>query len=143
MQKTTSHGLSHYRSVGAYGAAAAEDRTQLIARLMEAAIDRIHMARGHMERKEVARKGETLQRAIGIIDGLRASLDHEQGRDLSANLEALYDYMTRRLVEANMMDDTGRLDEVAHLMGELKAGWDEIPPDAISMIEAPTAQTHP
>lgn len=142
MQKTTRHGLSHYRSVGAYGAAAAEDRTQLIARLMEAAIDRIHMARGHMERKEVARKGETLQRAIGIIDGLRASLDHTQDSDLPGNFEALYDYMVRRLVEANMLNDTSRLEEVASLMGELKAGWDEIPPDAVPTTDEAATRTH-
>ena len=82
MSETSNSGLEHYRSVGAYGAAAAEDRVSLAGNLMEAAIDRMSMARGHMERNEVARKGETLQRAIGIIDGLRASLDHEKGGDI-------------------------------------------------------------
>lgn len=129
MSQTHNGGLDHYRSVGAYGAAAGEDRVQLAGNLMDAAIDRISMARGHIERNEVALKGETLQRAIRIIDGLRASLDHEQGGDIAGNLEALYDYMTRRLVEANMKNDAAIVGEVLGLMSEIKAGWDGIPDD--------------
>ena len=133
MKQPTSGGLDHYRSVDAYGAAAAEDRVQLAGKLMEAAIDRINMARGHIERNEVAMKGEALQRAIGIIDGLRASLDHEQGGELSGNLEALYDYMARRLVEANLHNDVDIATEVAALMAEIKSAWDEIPDDIAAM----------
>jgi len=129
MKQPASGGLDHYRSVGAYGAAAGENRVQLTGNMMGAAIDRINMARGHIERNEVARKGEALQRAIGIIDGLRASLDHEKGGPLAGNLEALYDYMARRVVEANMKNDAEILTEVLSLLSEIKSAWDEIPPD--------------
>ncbi|MFW2404650.1 MAG: flagellar export chaperone FliS [Gammaproteobacteria bacterium] len=136
MSQTSNGGLDHYRSVGAYGAAAGEDRVQLAGNLMEAAIDRISMARGHIERNEVALKGETLQRAIGIIDGLRASLDFEQGGDIAGNLEALYDYMVRRLVEANMKNDASIVTEVLNLMNDIKTGWDGIPDDLKASPEA-------
>ena len=46
--------MNQYRTVDAYGAAAAGDRVQLIARLMQGALDRIATARGHMQRGEVA-----------------------------------------------------------------------------------------
>lgn len=141
MKPSSNGGLDHYRSVDAYGAAAAEDRVQLTGNLMEAAIDRINMARGHIERNEVARKGEALQRAIGIIDGLRASLDHDKGGKLAGNLEALYDYMARRVVEANLNNDTAILGEVLSLLGEIKSAWDEIPPDAAA-APATAASTH-
>src|SRR5690606_31242683 len=108
--------LNNYRTVDAYGAAAASDRTQLVLRMMQGALDRIATARGHMVRGEPGPKGETLGRAVRLIDGLRACLDPQQGgpagADMAANLGALYDYMGRRLTEANLRNDTAALDEV-------------------------------
>lgn len=139
MSQSSNGGLEHYRSVGAYGAAAAEDRVRLAGNLMAAAIDRINSARGHIERNEVAAKGEALQRAIGIIDGLRAALDHDSGGAIAGNLEALYDYMARRLVEANLRNDPAIADEVLSLMSEIKAGWDSIPNDITAAPPEATA----
>lgn len=125
MDKNTS-GLNHYRSVGAYSAAAAENRTELVLQLMDGACDQISMARGHMDRQETARKGEAIRRAQGMIDGLRASLDHEQGGDIATNLDKLYDYMNRRLVEANLKDAPELLEEVGGLLGEIRSAWQQI-----------------
>jgi flagellar protein FliS len=116
-------GLEHYRSVGAYGAAAAADRKELVLRMLEGAQDRIASARGHMQRAETADKGEAIGKAIGIIDGLRASLDMENGGEIAINLDALYGYMNRRLVEANAADRVELLDEVARLLGEIRTAW--------------------
>ena len=116
-------GLDHYRSVGAYGAAAAEDRKELVLRMLEGAQDRIASARGHMQRAETADKGVAIGKAIGIIDGLRASLDADKGGEIATNLDALYDYMNRRLVEANAADRVELLDEVSNLLGEIRSAW--------------------
>jgi flagellar protein FliS len=118
--------LAQYRSVDAYGAAAAADRTQLILRMLQGALDRIATARGHMGRGELAPKGEALGRAVRMIEGLRACLDHERGGEIAANLAALYDYMSRRLTEANLRNDTRLLDEVAGLLDEIRAGWEQM-----------------
>lgn len=114
--------LGQYRAVNAYGAAAG-DPLQLILRMMDGALDRIAAARGHMSRQETAAKGEAIGHAIGIIDGLRTALDGERGGAIAANLEALYDYMMRRLVEANFRNDPRQLDEVAGLLDEIRDGW--------------------
>lgn len=119
-------GLDHYRSVGAYGAAAAEDRRELILRMLQAALDRIASARGHMQRAETADKGAAIGKAIGIIDGLRASLDTAKGGEIAANLDALYDYMSRRLLEANAADRVELLDEVSGLLGEIRTAWQSV-----------------
>jgi flagellar protein FliS len=64
---------------------------------------------------------------MNIIQGLRTSLDAEKGGDIAANLDSLYEYMGRRLLEANMNNDTAILDEVNTLLSEIKLGWDGIP----------------
>jgi flagellar protein FliS len=114
--------LGHYRTTDAYGAASG-DPLQLVLRLLDGAIDRIATARGHMRRREIGAKGEAIGKAIGIIDGLRAVLDAHKGGQIAANLEALYDYMSRRLVEANFQNDERRLDEVIELLEEIRSGW--------------------
>ena len=118
--------LNQYRTVDAYGAAAASDRMQLVLRMMQGALDRIATARGHMQRGEQAPKGEALGRAVRMIDGLRSCLDHDRGGEIASNLGALYDYMTRRLTEANLRNDARPLDEVAELLDEIRSGWEQM-----------------
>jgi flagellar secretion chaperone FliS len=43
-------------------------------------------------------------------------------------LDALYDYMSNRLVEANQVNDADMIDEVARLLITVKSGWDAIAP---------------
>lgn len=117
--------LGQYRTVDAYGAAAG-DRVQLVVRITQGALDRIAAARGQIERNEIAAKGESLSRAVRMIDGLRSCLDYERGGEIAVNLAALYDYMMQRLTEANLHNDPRRLDEVAGLLEELRSGWQEI-----------------
>ena len=57
------------------------------------------------------------------------TLDHEQGGELAGNLSGLYDYMTRRLLEANATKDIKMLTEVADLVKEIKSAWSEVPPE--------------
>ena len=120
-------------ALGAYKAnqtsTAMEDASphKLITMLLNGALERIATASGAMERGELAVTGEAVGKAISIIDSLRVSLDHEQGEGLAESLAALYDYMTRRLLEANATKDLDMLREVADLLKEVKVAWDEIP----------------
>ena len=121
--------LGQYRVTNAYGAAAAEDRLQLVLRMMQGALDSVTMARGHIRRGEVGPKGEQIGRAIGLIDGLRVCLDLEAGQEIAANLESLYGYMLNRLSDANVKNDDDALGEVADLLGEIRAGWQAMSQD--------------
>ena len=102
---------------------------QLITMLLEGALERVASASGAMGRGEIAVSGESIGKAIGIIDSLRVSLDREQGGQIADNLSALYDYMTRRLLEANATKDADMLAEVAGLLREIKVAWDQVPAD--------------
>jgi flagellar protein FliS len=94
---------------------------------MEGALERIALAKGNMANNNIAAKGENIGKAIGIIDGLQASLNKEAGGTLAENLSNLYDYMSHRLVVANLRNDGSILNEVASLMAEIKTGWDNMP----------------
>jgi flagellar secretion chaperone FliS len=119
--------LNRYRDAGVLAEVNDASPHRLIQMLFEGALERIAMARGAMQQGDVALKGERISRAIDIIEGLRAHLDVEKGGPVAANLESLYEYMGRRLAEANARNDAAILDEVANLIREVKAGWDAIP----------------
>ena len=119
--------LNQYHNAGPLAEVNEADPHRLVQMLFEGALDRLAVARGAMLQGNTAVKGERISRAIGIIDGLRAHLDMEQGGELAANLESLYEYMERRLVEANLHDDVRVLDEVTNLLREVKSGWDALP----------------
>ena len=119
--------LNQYKKVGVQGGVEAATPHRLIQMLMDGALERISIAKGFINTNEIARKGESISSAIAIIDGLSISLDKKAGGEIADNLEALYDYMKRRLLEANLNNDIEILDEVVSLMLEVKMGWDAIP----------------
>ena len=102
---------------------------RLIQMLLDAALEKIAKAKGFMLNKKIQDKGENIGMAISIIDVLRASLDMQAGGEVSQNLQSLYDYMTRRLTEANVRNDVAMLDEVVNLLIPIKQAWDAIPQD--------------
>lgn len=102
------------------------DPHRLIQMLMEGALGKIAAAKGFMGRKDFLQKGRHIADAISIIEGLKASLDKEQGGEIAQNLEDLYIYMERRLIEGNRENDPALLDEVCDLLKQIKEAWDAI-----------------
>jgi flagellar secretion chaperone FliS len=130
--------LREYRDVGTSTRVTSADPHTLILMLMNGALDAMAAAKGHVQHGAVDEKGRSLSRAIAIIDGLRASLDPSTGAELTSNLDDLYDYMSRRLLHANLRDDTGAIDEVAGLLREIKSAWEAIPADLRQRADAPS-----
>jgi len=126
MNNLALNALNEYQSTGNSSIAYA-DPHELILRLMNGAIERIAQAKGAILQKNAQAKGELIGKAISIIGGLSSCLDHNQDSDLSANLDALYEYMNVCLLEANAEGDTSKLDEVSKLMQEIKSAWVQVP----------------
>jgi flagellar protein FliS len=122
--------VAAYQSVATHGGVAASDPHQLIVMLMDGALDRLAQARGCMANGAVADKNHLLSSAIAIIDELRVSLDVKAGGPIAANLDDLYDYMCRQLVKANLHNRIETVDEVAHLLGEIRSAWIALPVEA-------------
>ncbi len=108
--------------------AACADPHQLIVMLYDGAIARIAAAKGAIQRKDIPLKGQMIGKAITIVEGLRGCLDHEKGGEISDNLFNLYDYMERRLLQANMDSSLEMLDEVVDLINDIRGAWVEIGP---------------
>ncbi len=119
--------MKQYKQVRVHGGIMDATPHRLVQMLMEGALERIAQAKGNMLNKDIAGKGEYIGKAIDIIGGLQSSLNKEAGGELAVNLSNLYDYMVRRLVDANVRNDPNILDEIAGLMTEIKSGWDNIP----------------
>jgi flagellar protein FliS len=119
--------LAAYRSTSVHTGVAASDPHRLIVMLMDGALERIATARGQMKNGAGADKGPLLHRAVAIIDELRNSLNFKAGGDISNNLDALYDYMCVRIMQANASNKPEWLDEVSRLLGEVRAAWLALP----------------
>jgi len=74
-------------------------------------------------KENIQKVHNSLLRAQAIMNELRSTLDMEI--DISENLDALYEYMIRRTVEANIDKDQEIIDEVVGLAEELRDTWQE------------------
>ena len=126
-----------------YGLAGLETKTmtasphELILMLYEGALVSIASATHHLDAGNISGKGNSISKAIEIIEnGLKASLDYRSGGDLAERLGALYEYMTNRLLHANLRNDKAALKEVSGLLRDLKGAWEEIGKD--SAVVSPT-----
>ena len=122
----TRNALQQYERVGVHSGIENASSHRLVQMLMEGAAARIAAATRYMTRGEIAEKGRSISLAISIIDGLRSSLDKDKGGQIAENLDRLYDYMMRRLLEANLRNDKAMLDEVQSLLQQIKEGWDAV-----------------
>lgn len=119
--------ISAYQRVGVETGIESADPHKLILMLFEGAQEALAKARIHMQHNEIAEKGQMISKAIMIIDhGLKASLDMNAGGDLAIKLQALYDYMTHRLLVANIQNNIEIVNEVNKLLSELHGAWKEI-----------------
>lgn len=118
--------LAQYNRVGTVSAVEDASPHRLIQLLLDAGLERIAGARRALDAGDIAARGEAIGKALDIVAGLRSSLNFEAGGELATNLDALYDYLERRLLQANLEADAEMLDEAATLLRQVKDGWDGI-----------------
>lgn len=97
---------------------------QVISLLMGGALERVTQAKkavadGNREDKDIL-----FAKVVAIINGLRASLNMDDGGDIAENLDALYEYIVNRLDVDSEENEIAALNEVGRLMLKLKSGWD-------------------
>lgn len=124
--------LQQYQRVNTQTSIVDADSHKLIQLLYNGALERINMAKARMLAQDYAGKGRLISKTIEIVGGLRSFLDKEKGGEIAEQLDNLYDYMERRLLQANLKNDAAMLDEVAGLIREVKEGWDGIREEVVA-----------
>lgn len=106
---------------------ASADSYTIIQLLMQGAMERLARGKGCIERHDLEGKAEHLSKASSIILALSECLDHNQGAEVTHNLENLYLYMNERITDASINKSSEPLVEVMGLLSEIKGAWDAIP----------------
>ena len=120
-------GANAYANVGIETGVSSASPHKLVVMLFDGALTAVASAIQLINVGNIPAKGQSISKAISIIEsGLRASLDKTVGGSIAINLDALYGYMSSRLVTANLKNDVSVLEEVHGLLMELKTAWDAI-----------------
>ena len=99
------------------------DPVKLIQLMYRGALESVSGARAALSAGDISSRSRLISKAVAIINELALSLDHSQDASLCRNLVELYDYMARRLNEANAKQVDRPLAEVAGLLSELLDAW--------------------
>jgi flagellar protein FliS len=99
---------------------------QLIRLLYQGALAAVREARQHLAAGEIAARSRAVSKAFEILTELTVSLDRERGGEIAVRLAQLYDYIQRRLLEANARQQDEPLAEVLGLLTTLAEAWQEI-----------------
>jgi flagellar protein FliS len=130
---STHNGANAYAAVGVETGVSAASAHELIVMLFDGALIALMAAQQHMKAGNIPAKGQSISKVIMIIDsGLRASLNKEVGGEIAQNLDALYQYMSTRLVIANIKNQPEILQEIYTLLKDLKTSW-----EAIGVVQNP------
>ncbi len=98
---------------------------QVIMLLLNGALERVDQAMTQINAGDSEEAFVLIQKAIGIVSGLRENLDLNKGGDIAVNLDALYEYITVRLEDITVESQTplATLREVKNLLQEVHTGW--------------------
>lgn len=96
---------------------------QLIRLLYQGAIGAVREARRHLASGDIVARSGAITKAFEIVTELALSLDRPRGGELAGRLARLYDYLQRRLIEANANQTDEPLAEVLGLLTTLGEAW--------------------
>ncbi|WP_144143667.1 flagellar export chaperone FliS [Paraburkholderia sp. BCC1884] len=135
-------GANAYARVGVETGVMGASPHRLIVMLYQGARQAIAQARMHLQMGNVPARGEAIGKAIQIVEsGLQQSLNLEAGGEIAERLNALYSYMSRRLLEANIKQSEAMLVEVDGLLSTLEEAWIGIAPEIARMAAQPAAES--
>ncbi|WP_313377239.1 flagellar export chaperone FliS [Pantoea sp. CTOTU50773] len=123
----SANGTQAYAKIGVESSVMSASQPQLITMLFDGALSALIRARLFMQDGNIQGKGNSISKAINIIEsGLKQGLDEQSGDELTDNLIGLYAYMVRRLLQANLRNDVEAIEEVEGLLRNIADAWKEV-----------------
>lgn len=119
-------GLNAYQTNQTRSRAQVASPYRLVQIAFENLMDNLAKARGGIERGDAKVRGESLGKAMDVINILISALDHSVNPEISGNLEKIYRHSNRCLLDVNRYDDLDKLDEVVNMLGKIKVTWDQL-----------------
>jgi flagellar protein FliS len=102
------------------------DPCDLVVLCYEKVIQNLIQAKAHYQEGAFERKSILLYKAMGIINELQCALDFDKGGQIATNLDAVYSYVTTRLLKGDAQVDLSAFDETINILSELKEAWERI-----------------
>ncbi len=116
-----------YRQFSVEADVAQADPHKLVQLLFDGLLSNVGAARAALARGDIKAKCKHVVTAVRILEeGLKASLNMEQGGVLAANLQGVYDYAVLRLTQANARNEDALLQEVIQVIAPISDGWRQI-----------------
>lgn len=116
-----------YRQVGVQSVVDGASPHTLIQLLFDALEASLNAAKGAMQRGDIEEKGRQIGKSVRILEeGLKASLNMEQGGEISQNLVSLYDYCITQITLANLRNDVALLETAQNVLAPVGQGWREM-----------------
>lgn len=100
-------------------------KEQLLLMLVEGAVRFGKIGRQAIIEKDIKKAHENIVKAENIYYELMVTLDFDSSGEWGKSLYSLYEFIVRRLTDANIKKDYKIMDEVIPLMVQVKEMWDE------------------
>jgi flagellar protein FliS len=101
-------------------------KLDLVIMCYDKAIQLLKQAKGHFKTGDLEKKARKMQSALDIINELQSCINMEEGGQIARNLDGIYTYITRRLLQGDIKNDISVFDECVNILSELKDAWVEI-----------------
>lgn len=120
--------FTEYQQTNAATAVMDASPHQLTQLLLKAAMDKLSVAVGAVERNDIQLRVASIARAIDIVIELKSTLDVEKGGDVAAELDRLYQFVLDQLLDANLQSDPSKLQAAREIIVTIHEAWVQIAP---------------
>lgn len=100
-------------------------KEQLLLMLVDGAVKFVKIGRQALIDKDIKKAHENIIKTQNIFYELMATLDVSKAGDWGQSLMSVYDFIVRRLIDANMKKDVGIIDEIIPLIENVKDTWEQ------------------
>ena len=97
---------------------------ELTLMLYEGAIKFCNIAIAGVEQKDIQKAHTNIMKVQNIIEEFQVTLDHRYA--VAKDFDAVYDYLLKRLIEANIKKDAEILNEVLQHLRTMRDTWKEV-----------------